>query len=154
MQTLRRSIIAIAIGLFFVGAGVIVYKGRPVEQIRQAEKIQQEASDEVAFGDEVDSEALAGETEDETSTTSTDNETSAGVYTMADITAHAKPESCWAAINGSVYDLTTWVARHPGGEKPIGMLCGKDATDMFTRKHGKSNSAQAALGLLKIGSLN
>ncbi len=150
MQTLRRSIIAIAIGLFFIGAGVIVYKGRPIEQIRQAEKIQQEASDEVVLGDEVDSEAIAGEN----STTPTDNETASGVYTMADITAHAKPESCWAAINGSVYDLTTWVARHPGGEKPIGMLCGKDASDMFTRKHGKSNSAQAALGLLKIGSLN
>jgi cytochrome b involved in lipid metabolism len=152
MQTLHRAIIAIAIGVFFIGAGFIVYKGRPVEQIRQAEKTQQEANDEVVSGDE--SENGADEVEGDNAAVQGDEQTASGVYTMADITAHAKPESCWAAINDSVYDLTTWVARHPGGEKPISMLCGKDATDMFTRKHGKSKAAQSALGLLKIGSLN
>lgn len=151
MQTLHRAIIAIAIGFFFIGAGIIVYKGRPVEQIRQAEKIQQEDG-AIVLGDEVENEA--GEFEGENAAIQEENQIAPGVYTMADIAAHAKPESCWAAINGNVYDLTTWVARHPGGEKPIQSLCGTDATERFTRKHGKTSAAQSALGLLKIGSLN
>lgn len=152
MQKLHRAIIAVAIGVFFIGAGIIVYKGRPVEQIRQAEKAQQESGSEVVLGDEVESNDVV--TEGDNATVQGDEQSADGVYTMADVAAHAKPESCWTAINGSVYDLTTWVSRHPGGTKPIEGMCGIDATERFTRKHGNSKAAQSALGLLKIGSLN
>lgn len=76
-----------------------------------------------------------------------------GTYTMADVEARNTPEACWTVIQGSVYDLSTWVSRHPGGENPIKNLCGKDGSDRFERKHGSSQVAIAALALLKIGVL-
>ncbi len=72
---------------------------------------------------------------------------------MADVQAHNSPGSCWAAINGNVYDLTTWISRHPGGAGPIQGLCGTDGTARFERKHGSSSGPRAALVLLKIGTL-
>ncbi len=76
-----------------------------------------------------------------------------GSYAMADVQAHATKEDCWSAVDGGVYDLTTWVSRHPGGPDRIIKLCGTDGTAAFTRKHGGSSKAKAALILLKIGTL-
>lgn len=72
---------------------------------------------------------------------------------MADVPAHSTPGSCWAVVSGNVYDLTTWISRHPGGPGPIQGLCGTDATANFQRKHGSSSNAKAMLALLKIGTL-
>lgn len=77
----------------------------------------------------------------------------AKTYTLAQVQTHSTQDSCWAAINGSVYDLTTWIPRHPGGPQRIIGLCGKDGSAMFNQKHGSSSRAQAALVLLKIGTL-
>lgn len=78
---------------------------------------------------------------------------SSGTYTMTDIATHNTESSCWAAVNSSVYDLTTWVSRHPGGSRAIVGLCGTNATSKFEAQHGGSRAAQAALVLLKIGTL-
>lgn len=75
------------------------------------------------------------------------------VFSMTEVQTHNTPENCWSAINGSVYDLTTWVSRHPGGPGAIKRLCGADGSAAFTAKHGGSSAAQAALVLLKIGAL-
>lgn len=74
-------------------------------------------------------------------------------FTMADVAAHNTQASCWSAINGSVYDLTDWISRHPGGPGAIIGLCGTDGSDDFYMHHGTSRSAQAALVLFKIGTL-
>jgi cytochrome b involved in lipid metabolism len=74
-------------------------------------------------------------------------------YAMTDVAAHASVDSCWSAINGSVYDLTTWIDRHPGGPERISGLCGKDGTAKFTMKHSGAPRPQAMLVLLKIGML-
>jgi cytochrome b involved in lipid metabolism len=78
---------------------------------------------------------------------------SEGGYALSDVQAHASSDSCWTVVDGSVYDLTTWISRHPGGARPIQGMCGIDSTERFTRKHGKSGAAKAALVLLKIGTL-
>ncbi len=77
----------------------------------------------------------------------------AGSYSMIDIATHNTESSCWAAVNSSVYDLTTWVSRHPGGSRAIVSMCGTNATSKFEAQHGGSRAAQAALVLLKIGTL-
>lgn len=74
-------------------------------------------------------------------------------WNIEDVGEHATKEDCWTTINGSVYDLTSWVAVHPGGPAKIIGLCGRDGTDAFVKKHSDSSKAQAALILLKIGSL-
>lgn len=57
-------------------------------------------------------------------------------YTMAQVATHADASSCWAAIDGNVYDLTNWISRHPGGQRAILGLCGTDGTSAFDRQHG------------------
>lgn len=77
----------------------------------------------------------------------------AGVYAMAEVTTHKTPADCWSAINGSVYDLSTWVSRHPGGPAAIESLCGTDGSVTFSKQHGTTPKPQEALILLKIGEL-
>lgn len=49
---------------------------------------------------------------------------------------HADATSCWTVISGNVYDLTSWIGKHPGGDKAILASCGIDSTEMFDGKHG------------------
>ncbi len=74
-------------------------------------------------------------------------------YTLADVANHADATSCWSAIGGNVYDLTGWVGKHPGGEKNILRLCGKDGTSLFEGKHGGDAKPEAALTGYLIGPL-
>ena len=65
-------------------------------------------------------------------------------YTMAMLEEHNTPDDCWAAVNGSMYDLTEWIAQHPGGADRIINLCGTDATAAFSQQHeGQANPADA-----------
>lgn len=52
------------------------------------------------------------------------------------VASHADATSCWTVISGNVYDLTSWIGKHPGGDKAILASCGIDATEMFNGKHG------------------
>lgn len=114
------------LALLILGGAWIVYMGRPV--------MKQKAQVESPQG-----------------TTAT--EKSASSFSMDDVAAHGAAGDCWTAINGSVYDLTTWVSRHPGGSSSIIRLCGKDGSAAFEREHGSESRPIAALMLLKIGSL-
>lgn len=72
-------------------------------------------------------------------------------YTMADVEGHNTPESCWAAINGNAYDLTDWIAQHPGGSQRIIPLCGTDATSAFTGQHEGAATPEATLERFLLG---
>ena len=76
-----------------------------------------------------------------------------GPITMATVEANATADSCWAAIDGFVYDLTDWIARHPGGPDRILALCGTDATAAFTAQHDGDAPPTAQLELLRLGPL-
>lgn len=74
-------------------------------------------------------------------------------YSMEEVAAHKTASNCWTTIDGSVYDLTTWINRHPGGPQAIIGLCGTDGAAAFKQQHGSSRKPLAALILLKIGAL-
>ncbi len=57
-------------------------------------------------------------------------------YTLAQVSAHNNSSSCWSAINGKVYDLTSWISKHPGGKGAILSLCGKDGSAAYNDQHG------------------
>lgn len=69
------------------------------------------------------------------------------------VTAHDSSESCWAALDGGVYDLTDWVGQHPGGEDAIESLCGTDGTEAFTGQHGGNERVAEQLSEFRIGEL-
>jgi cytochrome b involved in lipid metabolism len=74
-------------------------------------------------------------------------------YTMAEVQAANKPEKCWTAIRGNVYDLTKWIDKHPGGDKNILKLCGLDGTQAFEKKHGGQEKQEITLAGFEIGKL-
>lgn len=74
-------------------------------------------------------------------------------YTMADVSANDSTASCWAAIDGKVYNLTDWISQHPGGSGAISSLCGTDATRAFESRHGSQPNPNAALDRYLLGPL-
>lgn len=74
-------------------------------------------------------------------------------FTMADVAKHNTASSCYTAVNGSVYDVTAWIAKHPGGEKAILGTCGKDASAAFDKKHGGQARPESEIANYKIGIL-
>ncbi len=62
----------------------------------------------------------------------------AASYTLEDVTKHAVPTDCWLAASGKVYDVTSFVDKHPGGEKILDG-CGKDMTEFFKTIHAKQS---------------
>ncbi|KAH3684294.1 hypothetical protein WICPIJ_004734 [Wickerhamomyces pijperi] len=55
--------------------------------------------------------------------------------TPEEVSKHNTKESLWVVINGNVYDLTTFLTKHPGGQKVLLKFAGKDATKIFTPIH-------------------
>lgn len=78
--------------------------------------------------------------------------TGAGI-TMAEVATHATATDCWSVVNGTVYDLTTWISQHPGGPSPIESMCGQDATSAFTSQHGGQQEPEQVLAGFEIGRL-
>lgn len=74
-------------------------------------------------------------------------------YTLDEVKQHNSATSCWAAIDGSVYDLTKWAGQHPGGQQRILNLCGKDASEEFRTQHGTKPRPNNALAGFKVGEL-
>lgn len=74
-------------------------------------------------------------------------------FTMAEVAAHASAASCYSAINGSVYDLTSFINGHPGGSAAIKSLCGVDGTAAFNAQHGGTGKPAQMLASFKIGVL-
>ena len=62
-------------------------------------------------------------------------------------------ENCWTVIGTQVYDLTDWIAQHPGGASRIIPLCGIDGTVQFEGRHGGSAGPEAALERFLVGTL-
>jgi cytochrome b involved in lipid metabolism len=71
--------------------------------------------------------------------------------TSETLLAHFLEEDCWIAYNEKVYDITSWLQKHPGGVKAILPYCGtgKEFREAFEKKHG---TAKVAL-LIKVGKL-
>lgn len=63
---------------------------------------------------------------------------------LSAVSSHASESDCWQAIEGKVYDLSAFVASHPGG-KAIVSGCGLDASELFNKKPGtgKDHSVKA-----------
>lgn len=73
--------------------------------------------------------------------------------TMAEVEDNDTADSCWAVMEGTVYDLTDWVDQHPGGGNRIEALCGTDATEAFEDQHGGQDAPEDQLSEFEIGSL-
>ena len=48
---------------------------------------------------------------------------------------HNKPDDAWAAFSGKVYNITPYLPFHPGGEKELMRVAGRDGTKLFSAQH-------------------
>lgn len=83
--------------------------------------------------------------------------TNTNALTSDTVSKHNNPNDCWIIIENKVYDVTSYLTKHPGGEWRITPFCGKDATQPFLTKDGQgSHSAEAfqILGLIYVGDVN
>lgn len=72
---------------------------------------------------------------------------------IAEVAQNDDSASCWVAIEGTVYNLTAWIPRHPGGPDRILAICGTDATDEFTTQHQGQALPTEQLSQFAIGAL-
>lgn len=68
----------------------------------------------------------------ETNTTAA-SDVSVKSYKLAEVSSHNLATDCWMAIDGKVYDVTSFVSKHPGGPAIVGG-CGKNATVLFNER--------------------
>lgn len=84
-------------------------------------------------------------------------------FTAEEVATHNSAQDCWTIIDGSVYDLTSFIGQHPGGSEIL-RACGQDGTSLFHTRHTEdgeavgsgsphSSSAESQLESLKIGEL-
>mmetsp|Transcript_142677 Transcript_142677/g.455995 ORF Transcript_142677/g.455995 Transcript_142677/m.455995 type:complete len:82 (-) Transcript_142677:122-367(-) len=57
--------------------------------------------------------------------------------TEAEIAKHNTETDCWVVVGDDIYDVTNFMADHPGGKKAIMLFAGKDATEEFDMLHDR-----------------
>ncbi len=111
------------------------------------------------FKSKTDSTSYSNVKQNNLSTTNTASTTNSDItlaiknYTITEIGSRSSSDSCWTVIEGKVYDLTSWIGKHPGGDKAILSICGKDGTEAFDGKHGMDPKAKAVLPKFYLGDL-
>lgn len=141
----QRVIIAVIV-ILLIGFGVWAFTSRN----NDSEVVQENTSTNTS----------ENESQGDNSTTSpSGDETQQSTYTLSQVAEHDTREDCWLALEGKVYNVTSFIAsgNHPGGEAIV-QGCGKDATALFnTRPMGSgtphSQQARSFLPNFYIGDL-
>lgn len=83
-------------------------------------------------------------------------------YTKDDVAKHSTKDDCWTIIDNKVYDITSYIPRHPGGNNILS-ACGTDGTAFFNGQQAGQNGgienhrgskAESQLAQLFIGELS
>lgn len=72
--------------------------------------------------------------------------------TMAEVRNHNKPYDGWMILRGKVYNISPYMAYHPGGSEVLEKVCGRDGTKLFDRYHQWVN-LDGLIGPLLLGYL-
>ncbi len=91
-------------------------------------------------------------------------ETEPKTITLAEVANHNSASDCWMIVRDKVYDVTDFIARHPGGSEIV-RGCGINATSLFesrTTENGEtvgtgsphSSSAASQLEQYEIGTVS
>lgn len=72
---------------------------------------------------------------------------------LQEVALHDDSSDCWSVVEGKVYDLTAFIARHPAGSQAVIEMCGIDATDDFMSEHAGQAEPLSWLEVFQIGTL-
>jgi len=154
---MSNSLISVLIGIFLIlGVGGGVYYQTNSDDADRSESgdlytsVNRGSTDSLSDDDEND-DADDDEVTQPTAPSTNTNTSTSGSYTAAEVSQHSSKSSCWSIINGNVYDLTSWIPKHPGGEGAILGICGKDGSSKFNGQHGGGAAQAQILVGFKIG---
>lgn len=78
-------------------------------------------------------------------------------YSQAEVSRHQSKSDCWITIDGDVFDVTDYVARHRKFDYDIAKHCGSDASALWQKKPGTgeahSRKAERLLSRYYVGKL-
>lgn len=153
MQNIKKLIGIFAVAVLIIGAvSVLVFGDGDKDDVKSnlsntnAQNLEQTGTTNTSS---VQSKTATPITTPKTSPTPTSSGPTA--YTWAQVSTHNSSASCWTVVNGGVYDLTSWISKHPGGEGAIRSMCGKDGSEDFNEQHGGSGGPEKVLAGYKIG---
>ncbi|ODN03856.1 Cytochrome b5 [Orchesella cincta] len=81
-----------------------------------------------------------------------DKEHSLPLFTLQDVAFHDMHHDCWLILYDRVYDVTSFLSSHPGGDEVMLEYAGHDATLAF-RSVGHSKEAEESLKPYLVGIL-
>lgn len=73
--------------------------------------------------------------------------------TLAGVQTHNTAAACWTIVDGNIYNLTSWINRHPGGPGVIQGMCGIDASAAFANQHSGQGEPNQALSSYLLGAV-
>lgn len=74
------------------------------------------------------------------------------LYRLEEVNKKNDSQNTWIVIENSIYDVTSFLNEHPGGEEVLLEQAGKDATEAF-EDVGHSSDARDMMKKYKIGEL-
>ncbi len=97
----------------------------------------------------------SGDLQDLTPNASLKSNTNGSIsLSISEIKTHNSKSDCWSIVNGNVYNLTSYVQKHPGGAAVIANICGKDGTNAFSNQHNTQSKPNNVLSGFLLGPLN
>ncbi|KAF5178999.1 cytochrome b5 [Thalictrum thalictroides] len=75
------------------------------------------------------------------------------LYDLKEAGEHNTRDDCWVVVDGKVYDVSSYLDEHPGGDDVLLRATGKDATDEFNDA-GHSKDAIQLMEEFCIGELD
>jgi cytochrome b involved in lipid metabolism len=75
--------------------------------------------------------------------------------TLQNLSKHNSKSDCWIVYNNQVYDITSYLPRHPGGPSTITPTCGNTKFDSaFQGYHGTSYESRLLNAAVYIGAFS
>ncbi|KAK9885989.1 hypothetical protein WA026_014775 [Henosepilachna vigintioctopunctata] len=73
-------------------------------------------------------------------------------YSFSEVKKHCDNKSAWIVVQNNIYDITSFLNEHPGGEEVLLEQSGKDASDPF-EDVGHSSDARELMIRYKVGEI-
>lgn len=73
-------------------------------------------------------------------------------WSIEEVGRHSTDRSNWLVVHGRVYDVTTFISKHPGGPDILLELAGRDVSSLF-EELGHSTQARELMQKYCIGTV-